>query len=151
MELLSEVWKALVEHLLIEVIAAAFIAIFTVFRYGLPGRLTTWLGLPLVSGKWRTILGPGTTDHEDAELHQIIRRVWGKTKTRAGEEYSLSGRITGDRLCVDYYQTTNSGTDCGAILLTIGAGGRKMQGYEIGIDPSTNEVYSRAYEWNKAK
>lgn len=132
------------------VLVLALLAIF----WTTVSTLMTWCFSKItLYGDWETNLdrGSGSVAHEDVKLRQFIHRIWGVTKTKDGKgtTYRFQGRISGERLSLIYRQTNSTGFEVGAILLSISVGGKKMEGYEIGVDPQTNRIYSYAYNWTK--
>jgi hypothetical protein len=114
-------------------------------------RFLTWMFAQcVVRGKWETHLRRlnGFARHEDASLRQCIHFVWGTTTTQTGRMYRVRGRIRGDRMRL-IYESTNGGTDGGAVLLRVSANGEAMRGYEIGTSGTSNQIYSRQYKWEK--
>jgi hypothetical protein len=134
-------------------VAAAAIAIAVALWRKIVSMLSRLIYRLPVEGKWNTQWKEADkmVDHESARLFQFGSRVWGQTKTKDADRrrYRLRGRITGEKLCLIYRETTGNRLDTGAILLQIRPNGNAMDGYEVGLDLKSNNITAREYEWKR--
>src|ERR1700682_3124967 len=116
MEIFSHVWQ----HYSVEILVAAIIAGVALFARLLAALLTSMFSPVKISGGWETKLdrGSGLTKHEDATIHQVVHRVWGRTIRVDGQVFRVTGTIVGDRVCL-VYRAKGPATDFGANLLRI--------------------------------
>jgi hypothetical protein len=137
------------EH--IELIIAAGIVAALTICWKLLASIATSIFSPVpIQGNWETRLdrGTGLEKHEDATVHQFINRVWGPTTDTDGTRFRFRGAIVGDRVCW-IFRARSPANDFGADFLKIMAGGKKMKGYEIGIDRDSDQPKTYTYEWSK--
>jgi hypothetical protein len=146
-----EFFSHITEHYIEVILAALLIAGFALFRKLLATLITSLFSQITIQGTWETKFdrGSGLEKHEDAEIHQFIHSVWGKTTVAgSGTSFRFKGTIVGDRVCLTY-RAKHPATDCGAFVLKIKAHGKEMKGFEVGIDRDTDEPKTYRYEWAK--
>jgi hypothetical protein len=149
---LQQIVNVIVEHYVVTIIAAAFLALMGyIWRRGL-GAVNGLLKAVPVNGEWKTEIdrGSGFQPHEVATLHQFINTVWGNTTitTGKGKSYNLRGRICGQMLCLVYTTSKGgAGFDAGAVVLEIDPEGNEMAGFEVGYDKEKKDIATRPYKW----
>jgi hypothetical protein len=150
---LEKVLDHLLEIILVGIIVSLLLVLWNKTRF-LTNRL---FGTISVEGKWDTTIDrqnekkESYKEHEKAELHQFLNRVWGRTRTKKKPErvYRVRGRIFGDKLHMRYEEVTAKGFDKGGIVLKIIMEQEEMRGYEVGIDQNSKQIAALKYKWIK--
>jgi hypothetical protein len=160
MDFLRKAFEVLYDHFIVAVIVAVLLIVLAFLRRQVTSLINRVFGGIQVQGEWKTKItrgGGAEEEHEDAELHQLLNRVWGTTKSRptaSGRRiYHVKGWIGGEKLCLLYTQTGGLGYDHGAIILRIDSEGLMMTGYEVGTDLATvtKEISPFRYTWERVR
>ena len=127
-------------HVLAILVAEAIIGIaFWFWKSQLYSAFSSLFGGDVVlTGEWQVFLtraGQAEALHEQAQLSQFGRRVWGKTKTVQGRRYGVEGKIYASTLVMTYHEIGSHAFESGASVLKILPGDKEMKGCEIEQDP----------------
>lgn len=166
----GDVLRSLLEHIEVTVLVAVIILLIGFFRKRLIDFSSLFVAIGIY-GEWETTLtkndaeakrehcdGPSIEPnqqglekpHEYVKLHQFFNKVWGKARRHDDSSviYKLRGQIIGEKLSMVYREA--DGFDSGAVLLDIESR-TQMQGFEIGRDLKSGEVYFCPYKWRRRK